>query len=800
MLADAAKHAFDALIVWKTDRIGRNKEEIALNKYHLKKNGVKIYYVAEAIPDTPEGIILEAVIEGMAAYYSEQLSQNVRRGMRMCAQKAQSTGGTHPLGYTVDENKKFVIDPKHAPTVQEIYQLYSEGKTISEIVKHLNDKGLRTARGRPFTHNSLRTVLKNKKYIGTFEYNGEVSIENAVPPIVDVETFNKVQELLAFNQKAGAHKKAKVEYLLFSKIFCGKCGDMMVGICGTSKAGVTHHYYACRAQRKHQCNKRAVRQDWIEGIVLRHLTRLVKNTDLLEFIAENTYQYYLAQNTDTTYTKSLQKALDETERAINNLLRAIEAGIFNESTKDRMDELQEQKSDLKSALAAAKLKEDLGLKKEHILFFLHQFTNMDYSDIDCQRRLIKTFLNSVFVYDDKVVLTFNYSGDDRTITLHEIDGGLGHSICIPSCVVHQKEKPSAYAEGFSFCRFLRNRKGDTSAHTGVESDFKFRESSGLIRLAAGFVDAFQGTSISNLLDLLHGENPLAAIGAQKKVEQQFAEFLESLLAERGNRLVVFVDELDRCNPSFAVKLLERIKHYFFNDRITFVFSVNINELQHTIKKHYGTDFDACRYLDRFFDFRLSLPPVDMDAYFRNAGLAHGHYVYDGICKSLIDMYGFTFRESTKFLQTAFAAAYKPTHGEKTRFMFSDGHGMFFCIAAIVPLMIALRIKDYTKYNNFVSGKDSSPLHELFEFSNSVGRLKGDLLADGETYKAFGEADSSSVVSLKKKLGQVYDAVFKNPYTDGRYECAIGKCSFSKSTRDWVLRISSAMSEYADFTV
>ena len=105
-----------------------------------------------------------------------------------------------------------------------------------------------------------------------------------------------------------------------------------------------------------------------------------------------------------------------------------------------MNELQEQKTELKMALAAAKLKEDMGLKKEHILFFLHQFTNMDYSDIDCQKRLIKTFLNSVFVYDDKVVLTFNYSGDDRTMTLPEIDGGLGHSICIPSCVVHQKKR------------------------------------------------------------------------------------------------------------------------------------------------------------------------------------------------------------------------------------------------------------------------------------------------------------------------------------------------------------------------
>ena len=439
MLADAAKHAFDALIVWKTDRIGRNKEEIALNKYHLKKNGVKIYYVAEAIPDTPEGIILEAVIEGMAAYYSEQLSQNVRRGMKNSAQKGQYTGGTCPLGYTITADKKYEIDPKYAPVVRDIFQLYSEGKTITEIVKILNDRGLRTSRGHAFTHNSLRTVLKNKKYIGTYEYNGEVSIENSVPPIVDVDIFNKVQDLLAFNQKAGAHKKAKVDYILFSKLFCGKCGAMMTGVCGTSKQKVKHHYYICSAKKKKLCTKRAVRQDWIETLVLKHLLKLVRNEDLLEFIAENTYQYYLAQNIDTTYTKSLQKALDETDRAMNNLLRAIEAGIFNESTKDRMNELEEQKKELRVALAAAKLKEDLGLKKEHIVFFLHQFAGMDYSDIDCQKRLIKTFLNAVFVYDDKVVLTFNYSGDERTITLHEIDGGLGHSIRIPSAVVHQKE-------------------------------------------------------------------------------------------------------------------------------------------------------------------------------------------------------------------------------------------------------------------------------------------------------------------------------------------------------------------------
>ena len=219
MLSDAAKHAFDALIVWKTDRIGRNKEEIALNKYHLKKNGVKIFYVAEAIPDTPEGIILEAVIEGMAAYYSEQLSQNVRRGMRATAQKAQYTGGGCPLGYTIDENKKYMIDPNHAPTVKLIYEMYAEGKTVTEVVNELNSRGIRNSKGNPFTFNSLNKVLKNKKYIGIYTYNNEVIIENAIPPILDTELFYKVQEMLYKNQKAAAHRKAKVDYLLFENCF-----------------------------------------------------------------------------------------------------------------------------------------------------------------------------------------------------------------------------------------------------------------------------------------------------------------------------------------------------------------------------------------------------------------------------------------------------------------------------------------------------------------------------------------------------------------------------------------------------
>ena len=440
MLADAAKHIFDALIVWKTDRIGRNKEEIALNKYHLKKNGVKIYYVAESIPDTPEGIILESVIEGMAAYYSEQLSQNIRRGQRASAAKAQRIGGNRPLGYRTGPDKKFIIDPETAPTVKWIYDLYAQGKTIAEIVNLLNSRGLRTLRGRPFTHNSLRTLLKNEKYIGVYTYKDEVRIEDAIPPIIDPDTFEKVQRMLKYNQKAAARKNAKAEYLLTEKLFCGKCGAMMVGVSGTGKSGVRHHYYYCNGQRRKICDKKPVRKEWIEQLVLKRIAELLQDDEILDFIAENAYQYYVRQNTDSSYTESLRAELRDTEHAMTNLVRALEVGIFNDATRTRMEELDEQKRALSASLAAARLKQDLGLKKEHIIYFLHRFSAMDYHDNNCQKQLIRAFLNSVFVYDDKVVLTFNYSGDDRTITLREIDAGLQQGVCLPHASFHHKKR------------------------------------------------------------------------------------------------------------------------------------------------------------------------------------------------------------------------------------------------------------------------------------------------------------------------------------------------------------------------
>lgn len=423
MLKDTAKRQFDTIILWKIDRFGRNREEIAFNKYRCKKNGVKVVYVAESIPDSPEGVILESVLEGMAEYYSLQLSQNVLRGQIASAEKCQSTGGTRPLGYVIDpKTKKYVVDPETAPTVRLIFDMYASGKNTAEIVSELNHRGLRTARGALFTKNSLHAMLKNEKYIGVYTYNGKIRIEGGIPAIVDPETFAKVQSMLKINKKAPSHTWSHSDYILTDKLFCGHCGSKMVGECGTGKSGRKYNYYICaKRKRERACNKKAVKKEWIEDRVLQAVMEIIYNDDLLNFIADAVYEYYQKRNNNIEYTNSLKKQLSDIEKSTANILKAIEAGIFNETTKSRMDELDAQKSEIEAELKSEELAASLKITRDHILFFLSEFTKGNINDPKFRKRLIDTFINSIFVYDDKITITFNYSGDNRTAILSDID-------------------------------------------------------------------------------------------------------------------------------------------------------------------------------------------------------------------------------------------------------------------------------------------------------------------------------------------------------------------------------------------
>lgn len=423
MLSDTDKHQFDVIITWKVDRIGRNREDIAFNKHRCKKNGIRIEYVAENLPDSAESVILESVLEGMAEYYSLQLSTNIRRGQLESARKLQCIGGTRPLGYDVDrETKRFIINPQTAPIVKQIFEKYAEGSTETEIITWLNEQGIRTTKKKPFSKSSLATLLHNEKYIGVYVYKDIVRVEDGVPAIVDKELFDKVQELMKVNRRAPSHTWTHQDYILTDKLFCGKCGSPMVGESGFSHTGAKHSYYSCVGHRKKKtCDKRPVRQDWIEGKVLEATRDLLADDELLDFIADKTYAYYLSVNGNAEQKTVLENELASVNTSIDRLISAIEAGAFNDRIKTRLDDLNAQKAQITASIAETELASGFRLTRDHIAFFLRAFRDADISDRACQKRLVQTFVNAVFVYDDKIKIVYNYTSDSNTVTLDTVE-------------------------------------------------------------------------------------------------------------------------------------------------------------------------------------------------------------------------------------------------------------------------------------------------------------------------------------------------------------------------------------------
>ena len=289
-------------------------------------------------------------------------------------------------------------------------------------------------------------------------------------------------------------------------------------------------------------------------------------------------------------------------------------------------------------------------------------------------------------------------------------------------------------------------------------NYALEDYSNVFKLAGSVLEALTGRNINGIIENLKSQNPLTKIKEEKDLHENIKNFFTELLEERGKRLVIFIDELDRCKPSYAVQLLERIKHYLCDERITFVFSVNLGELQHTIKHYYGNDFDACRYLDRFFDMRISLPPADKTAFYREMGL-ESSCILEIISRKVIDTYNMELREATRFYRQVKTAAYEPTHeSRKWNFSFSNGKGKQLLMMYIVPILVGLKIVDISLYNEFVCGRSSKPLMDIYKDSDEGEWLATRLLDRNETFE---EEEGKKVVTIEQKLQQLYDAIFES---------------------------------------
>ena len=416
MIKDSAKGRWERVLVYKIDRFARNRYDSAMYKARLKKNGVKVYSVMEPIPDGPEGILLESVLEGSAEYYSANLSQNILRGMHDNALACKVNNGGLPLGLRKGADGKYAIEPAGAAVVREIFELYAAGSNVTEIITTLNSRGLRTSRGARWNKNSLHSILRNERYAGVYIWK-DVRIEGGIPQIVSRELFDDVQERLKKVARAPAASRTDVDYLLTGKLFCGHCGSAMVGESGTGKSGRKFYYYACiKRKRQKACDKKPVKKDWIEELVVRQTRKLCLTDEMIEELVDAALELQERQKDDSVL-RGFEAELADVKRGIQNMLNAIEQGIITPSTKQRLEELESRRLELEISIEKEKdVRPDLS--RDQLTFWLERFRgikNFDQYTRDYMYAFIDMFIKAVYVYDDHLRIVCNFTDDDSFV-------------------------------------------------------------------------------------------------------------------------------------------------------------------------------------------------------------------------------------------------------------------------------------------------------------------------------------------------------------------------------------------------
>ena len=451
MVKDAERQNWEYVIVYTLDRFARDRYASAVYKRKLKDHGIKVLSAMEQISDDPTGILMESLLEGLAEYYSSELSRKIRRGMDDNAEKCLCNGQI-PFGYRRGEDGRFAIDEQEAPIVQEIYRRIRDGAKLSELIYDINARGILNKRGNKWTHSTFNALLSNERYTGIYIYK-DIRVPGGMPKIIEPALFDAVQltmhtkknprknTALAPDARAALPQRRRRDngiYYLTGKLFCGHCHEPMIGISGRSKNGPLYYYYTCKGKRTaHKCQKKNVNRDYIEKFIASALKETMLNDRAIRILADAAVEYQKKKAVDAELDALVQRSA-EIKKAINNIVAAIEAGIFSAATQSRLAELESEQRIVLTQISLLQEENEEQLTREEIIATLELFKDGDICDEAFREALIDTFLVAAYVYDDEVKIVFNLGGKSENTTLpFDIEDLALSDTSIESCKLHQ---------------------------------------------------------------------------------------------------------------------------------------------------------------------------------------------------------------------------------------------------------------------------------------------------------------------------------------------------------------------------
>lgn len=433
----------------KLDRFSRDRYDSAIYKQRLKAKGIRVVSVLENLDNSPESLILESVIEGMAQYYSANLAREVAKGQRENAIRARHNGGDAPLGYDVAHDKTYTINEEEAQAVKIIFDMYVKGYSYSNIIDELNDLGYKTKRGNKFGKNSLHGILSNEKYTGVYVFNKTqrkgvdgkrnghkqksedeiIKVEGGMPQIIDKEIFNQVQEMMQKRKKAPGSNKATTTYLLTGMIKCGECGHAMQGNKRKDSYGNDYISYRCGCRKqKRDCKNKEIKRDYLESFILEELEKNILNDSAIPVLSKALNEKVRQSNDNNSeLLKSLEIKLEKVNKEINNILNAIMNGIVNNMLKDKLDELEQVRINLDLKISELKIDhkdiDTVSITEDQIRAMFSQFRQfVKERNIPECKKFIGDYIKEVIIYKDYIEVIFNvvfsFVNEEITHDLH----------------------------------------------------------------------------------------------------------------------------------------------------------------------------------------------------------------------------------------------------------------------------------------------------------------------------------------------------------------------------------------------
>ena len=347
---------FDAILVWKFSRFARNREDSIVFKSMLKKRGIDVISISEAVGDDKMSILIESLIEAMDEYYSVNLSEEVVRGMTEKVSRGQAVS-VPPIGYKI-ENGKFYIDEEIAPMVRSIFKAYLEGKGCREIAMQLNAKGYKTRRGNKFENRTVQYIIDNPVYAGYIRWDidgrgargyyrdgKEMVVKGTHEPLIDPETYEKVKSLRTVEKATSKKYERKTpvinDFALRGLVRCSNCGGTLT-MASTGKSLQCYKYAhgTCDVSHNISLNK-------INDVVLYTLKEDINNTQL------NITQTETNINVSIDYDKKIKR---EEEKLIR-IKEAYQSGI------DTLEEYKSNKEQITKTIQALQEEKNTELRK-----------------------------------------------------------------------------------------------------------------------------------------------------------------------------------------------------------------------------------------------------------------------------------------------------------------------------------------------------------------------------------------------------------------------------------------------------